>query len=455
MTNEPSVSTQLISHVGQFRDAIWDPQVLRRTELCLLDSLGCFSAGLSLKHFAPSAAVASRLFGLNSDGSNFKAPLSPFVMAYLYGQAANALDYDDTLLIGHPGAPIIGAVLSVAAREHLSTDRVLRGIAAGYETEMILGASATPSRERAAHVRSVGVWDTVAAGIGVGVALGFEDWMLERIIGIAAAHSLLPYTAKWYERPVPALKNNLGWAAAGAVLSADLAVAGQTGVTNALEGDAGMWRMAGSDRWNLDRSLFEKPAVLRTGFKHFPVCWHLQESLKTLSGLLVSMAPDDEVVEIILAAPQDIEKFCQRDIFGSADIAFSLPASFSLLISRVEPGPQWDSLAGQTSHLRYRDLFHYERSEARTISLRTRNGVMLDGAVGVSDPLDRAASGLDEAGVLGKHERLTATMLRAETAAALATGNPSSAGGVPHGLYGTIDRMMVDVLRGQEKFSPH
>lgn len=450
MASESSVSTQLISHIGQFRDGAWMPTVRRRTELCLLDSLSCFSAGQSLKHFAPSVAVVSRLFGLNSNEPNSKPRLSPFVMAYLYGHAANALDYDDTLLIGHPGAPIIGAVLSVAAREHLSTDRLLRGIAAGYETEMILGASAAPSREQAALVRSVGVWDTVAASIGVGVALGFEDGMLERVIGVAVAHSMLPYTAKWYERPVPALKNNLGWAAAGAVLSADLAVAGQTGVTNALEGDAGMWRMAGSDRWNLDRSLFEKPAVLRTGFKHFPACWHLQEYLKTFSEMLVAIASDDEVVGIILTAPQEIERFCQRDIFGSADIAFSLPATFSLLISRVEPGPQWDSLDDQANLLRYRDVFRYERSEARTITLRTRNGLALNSAVGVSDFLDRAASGLDEAGVLAKHARLTDAGLRAGAAAALATGDAPSVGDVPHGLYGAIDRLMVNQHRQAE-----
>lgn len=102
VVNEPGVSTELIVQAGQFRNGAWDPAVLRRTELCLLDSLGCYSAGLSLKHCAPSLAIARGLLG-------------PFALAYVYGQAANALDCDDTLF-GHPGAPIVGAVLSVGAR---------------------------------------------------------------------------------------------------------------------------------------------------------------------------------------------------------------------------------------------------------------------------------------------------------------------------------------------------
>ncbi len=444
MANESKVSTQLISHLQTFRHDKWDAEVLRRTELCLLDSLACFSGGLSLKHVAPSVTAVQRLFGAGA-GTTPPSQLSPFIAAYLYGQAANALDYDDTLLIGHPGAPIIGAVLAVAARARLSTDQVLRGIAAGYQTEMVLNAAATPSRERAALVRSVGVWDAVAGSIGAGVALGFDDAMLERVIGVALVHSLLPYTAKWFDRPVPGTKNNMGWAAAGAVLSTELALAGQTGVTNPLDGEAGMWRMAGSDRWNLDWSMFEKPAVLRSGFKHVPGCWHLQVYLKTLEGLLASVAPDDDIVEIVLTGPPEIEKFCDRNIVHSADIAFSLPAGFSLLISQIEPGPEWYSEDSLANHLHYKDVFRYEQSEGRSLSLRTRKGQALNSAVGVGDVLDWAPWGLDEPGVVAKHDRLTDPELRAGAAAALA-----AVGGVPDRLYGAINGMMVNQYRNTE-----
>lgn len=429
MAAEPKISSQLISHIAQFRDDPWDSPVRRRTALCLLDSLACYSAGRSLKHFGPIATVASGLFGI----SEISTP-SAFATAYLYGAAANLLDYDDTLFFGHPGAAIIGAVLSVAARDNLSTDRLLRGIAAGYEAQWLLSAAAAPSPERGALVRSVGVWDTVAASIGISVALGLDDGMIERVLGVAVAHSLLPYTGKWYERPVPSLKNNLGWASAGAVLATDLAIAGKTGVTNALEGDTGMWRMAGSDRWNLDPSLFDKTAVLRVGFKRYPVCWHLQEYLKTLSDLLEMMAPGDEVIELVLSGPPAIERFCQLEVLSPTDIAFSLPAAFSLLISGVEPGALWAAFSEGDPVLRYRDIFRFELSDERALTLRTKGGSELKLEVTPSDHSDLAVGGLDEHGVIAKSQRLTAPELHTATLEALEDGE-SASGGNPDRIY--------------------
>ncbi|MBX3536758.1 MAG: MmgE/PrpD family protein [Chelatococcus sp.] len=417
--NEPTVMAELLNRIGMFLSADWDSTVRRRAELCLIDSITCFSAGLGLKHFKPSAVVASSLFG--NETATGAASLTPSTIhtAYLYGQAANALDYDDTLL-GHPGAPIIGAILAIGARENLSMDRLLQGIAVGYEAHWVLAAAATPSRERAAVVRSVGVWDTVAASIGAAVALGKGPEFLETLVGVAVSHSLLPYTGKWYERPVPALKNNLGWAAAGAVMSLDLVQAGQTGVSNALDGPAGMWRMAGSDQLDLTKTRKNLPAVSRVGFKHFPACWHLQEYLKALSLVLPELAEDEEILTITVAGPVDVEKFYQQEILASADVAFSLPATFSLLISNVEPGPRWDEVANDSPELRYTARFAFRLSEEKSIKLETTRGRVVMTDVAVSDPYDLADLGLDESGVVAKHERLTDPQTRSALASALA-----------------------------------
>lgn len=438
MTDTSNVSTQLVSHIRRFRDDAWNPLVLRRAELCLLDSLGCLSAARALKHFAPSVRVARRLFGSGAEATR----LAPFAMAYLYGQAANALDYDDTLL-GHPGAPIIGAVLAVGARENLPPDRILRGIAAGYEVHWLMAAAAAPSPERAVQVRSVGVWDTLAGSVGAGVALGLEDTEIARLMGVAVSHSLLPYTAKWYERPVPGMKNNLGWAAAGAVISLELALAGQSGVTNALEGDAGMWRMAGSDQWDFDRHLADTPALLRVGFKPFPVCWHMQEYLKTLSNMLTDLPEDDEMESIVLQGPKEIEKFCATGINGSADVAFSFPAAFSLLISRITPGPAWNSVRGEADALRFINAFRYQYSEERAVSLRTRSGLLLTSAVDKADSANPAPWGLDETGVLDKHRRLADSDLKIAAATFLESRILNSSNDAAQEFYRVIESAMV------------
>lgn len=438
--SEPDVMQKLLSRVQPFRDGSWDPAVRRRTELCLLDSLTCFSVGRSLLQFLPHAQVATTVFGLGA-GRGDIGP-SPFPAAYYYGQAANALDFDDTL-IGHPGAPIVAAVLAVAMRDRLSTDAVLRGIAAGYEAHWFLAGSSVASRERAHLVRSVGVWDTVAACIGAGVAQNLEDAGLETATGLAASHSLLPYTAKWYERPVPGVKNNLGWAAAGATLSLELATSGQTGVSNALEGVAGMWRMAGSDTWDTGKTAGERPAVLRVGFKQFPACWHLQLYLRAMSEMLDRLPAGDEIVELVVSGPGDVEKFCEPDIYSAADIAFSLPATLSLIISGVEPGPQWDAGGEDPSMLRYRDCFRWERGRSRSIRVQTRSGFEHRAEVDASDPFDPSAWGLDEEQVLAKHRRLADAALCEAVEVALGDSRSTSAANVPNTLYNVVARMML------------
>lgn len=437
MATEVVASARLISHLRQLGCSPWDASVLRRTRLCLLDSLACYCAGRALPHSLPGAQIAMGLFGAAQN----LALRSPFTTAYLYGQAANALDYDDTLF-GHPGAPIIATVLAVAARDSLSADRLLRGIAAGYEAHAILCAAAAPSREHAAQVRSVGNWDTVAAALGAGIALGLDDDVLERSVGVALAHSLVPYTAKWYERPVPAVKNNMGWIAAGAVLSLELARAGICGITRPLDGNSGMWRMVGSDRWSFEQQFSAKPAVLRTGFKQFPACWHLQEYLKAFSGLLDSLASGDDVKEIVVMGPPDVEKFCPPRLTGTADVAFSLPATFDLLMRGIEPGPRWDFYdAAGVVH-----AFRYERSQARSIQVQTRAGREVTVQVGHCDGADLAASGLDEAGLLAKYKRLVDPAVGAEALEAIGLDAPLDA--VPQRLYAALGALVSQVPSG-------
>src|SRR5690606_27475709 len=128
--------------------------------------------------------------------------------------------------------------------------------------------------------------------VAAAVTAGRTPGQLIAAVEIAATHSTLPYVAKWYERPVPTLKNNLGWSAAAAVLSHGLAEAGARGIPRPLDGPAGMWLMAGSDRWRWNDTLADaEPAIQKVGFKRYPACWHLQSYLKTTDDAL--RASDD------------------------------------------------------------------------------------------------------------------------------------------------------------------
>lgn len=436
MADNMSSTQRLVSHIGRFRDDPWDEMVLSRTKLCLLDSLGCYSAGISLPHFTQAAAAAHSSFIASGEDQQ----PSPFVTAYLYGQGANALDYDDTIH-GHPGSPIIGAVIALGAAKRVTLDRILRGIAAGYEVHWMLCEAAKPSAQQASFVRSIGVFDTIAATMGALVALDLDEEQLARAIGVALPHSILPYIAKWYERPVPAMKNNMGWIASGAVLSANLTIAGQTGITAPLDGATGMWRMAGSDSWALEEVPLNKPAVLRTGFKRYPACWHTQEHLKALSDLLNTLKAEDDVLGIVVSGPPDVEKFCETELLGAADIAFSLPALFGRIVARVEPGPLWDRLDFAKQGFEFR----YVRSDSSTLEVRTRSGQVKSVPVASHSPSDLAESGLSDTEVVEKFNRLADPELRAIILPMLERNHPLDVPDVVERLNRFIARSISEV----------
>lgn len=432
---EESAALRLIRHVLRFGDGAWDDAVLHRTRICLLDSLASFSGGIDLPHFKQSAAGMLR--SLSVDGK--KPGLSPFIMAYLYGQAVIAMDYDDSFY-GHPGGPIVATLLAIGANRNLTIDQLLRGIAAGYEAHGILCAASDPSPEHAALVRSVGNPDTVAAAIGASIALGYDAEKINQLIGVAVAHTLIPYTAKWYERPVPSMKNNVGWIAAGAVLAIHLAEEGQTGITEPLEGDKGFWRMIGSDRWALDDNLFkQKAAVMRTGFKRYPGCWWTQQYLKSFATLVNQLEPGDIVKEVRIVATPDIEKFCDETPVGSADVAFSLPAMFICQIEGIEPGPRW-ALSERKLAAPH---FVFRRSTSCEITLVTATDREISIPVDGNSIIDGAAYGLTDEEAIEKFRRLAGGELRRAGETSLLSGKVN--GGVPAQLYNAVGQKLLSL----------
>jgi len=188
-------------------------------------------------------------------------------------------------LAAHCQVPAQGTSAALAAAESgggTLTDAA-RGMVAGYEVHRTLSTAAHPSASHSAMVRGFTSWESVAAAAAAAVA---RSAPVDAAMRLAATHAPVPYLGKWYERPVPTVKNNLGWAAAIGVMSAELAEHGADGITDMLDGPSGFWRMAGSDRWEWATPAGDPAAIGRLGFKYFPACWHIQEQLGAVSGLL-------------------------------------------------------------------------------------------------------------------------------------------------------------------------
>lgn len=347
---------------------------LDRAAHAVLDHLTCALVGVRLPYAQPHFAALADLTSRGQQATCWDGTSRPaLVAAYLNAQAANALDFDDTL-IGHPGAPVIATALAVAEAEERTVGDLLRGVVAGYETHWVLARAALPTPARARRVRGVGVWDAVAAAVAAAVTTGRTAEQVVTAIELAATHSCLPYVAKWYERPVPTVKNNLGWSAAAAILTHELASAGARGIPQPLDGPAGMWLMAGSDRWEWDSTLADhEPAMQKVGFKRFPACWHLQSYL-TVIDAAVRQAGDTTGVDIEISGPAEVVKFVPTEVSGPAEVAFSLPTLTALLLLGVPPGPAWVQPDTIKRAGTFRDRVRFNQAPHRQVRLTSAAG---------------------------------------------------------------------------------
>lgn len=388
------------------------PAIRERLTTCLIDHFACVLAGSRAPHLLPSLSFVRKAGGREEAWGVTGLRLPAFLSAYINGQAANALDFDDTLL-GHPGAAVIPAVFAVVEATGGLMGSALNGILAGYETHWRVARAGLPSAARARHARGVANWDAVAAAVGVSVALAMPAAEIERAIGLAATHTVVPYVAKWYERPVPSVKNNLGWASAAGVVAATMAADGACGVPAAFDGPAGFWAMVGSDRWRWAGEGADAEAVMRVGFKHFPACWHTQGHLVATARLLAQLGVEGaEARSITLTGPVSIDRFADSHPAGSADVAFSLPVLVALLIENVPPGPAWsDPTVYESSRVRRRAASVRLGRGPRRVEIADSRGASHRSRAPYSTLANPAPFGLTGAGVREKFRRLVDDVL--------------------------------------------
>ncbi|MCH6163806.1 MmgE/PrpD family protein [Streptomyces marispadix] len=423
---------QLVERCHELASAPLPPEVVRRARHCVLDHLACALVGARLDHVRPNFLAMAPLAGQPEATTADGQMRSAFCAAYLNGESANALDYDDTL-VGHPGAPVVAAALAAAERAGATLDDLVKGVVVGYEAHWLLGRAAQPSSSRAGKVRAVGLFDAVAASLAAAAVTDASARRLGRVLGLAGTQSCVPYVAKWYERPVPSVKNNLGWSAASAVLAVDLADSGAVGLPDLLDGPAGFWLMAGSDRWRWDGTLAEttEPAVMRAGFKRFPACWHVQQYLVALQSVLRRADEGRSVRHIRIDGPLDLQKFAEPRISGPADVAFSIRTLSALLAGGVEPGPAWvrpdlvasaSAPAGQVS---------VSRTRHRAVTVTFDDARVQHRTVPRSDSARPHPFGLTESEVRAKFDRLVSPLLGADSARALRGSVIDSDGSLP------------------------
>lgn len=138
---------------------------------CLLDYLGVLLGGRKYVEIKCPALFSSA-----------------YNLLFSNGFAAHVLELDDGHRQGmiHLGASIISAVMIVAEKEKLSSDRTLTGIVMGYETAVRCARAIQPGHKvRGYHVS--GTCGTIGSALGIAFSCGYNKEQLKSTLSCAVS----------------------------------------------------------------------------------------------------------------------------------------------------------------------------------------------------------------------------------------------------------------------------
>jgi 2-methylcitrate dehydratase PrpD len=319
---------------------------------CLLDSLGCLLGGYEL----PIAGISDRFLG--DAGPSGDVPIigshsrtDPGTAAFIQACLINALDFDDIYRKGHPGATVVAAALSLAARANSSGADILEAIVVGYEVSGRVAMSLWHAHSRKT-VHGHGTWQVFGATATASKLLKLDARQSAHAIAIAAANAPVASVMKTVYGSKPTMaKNNFGAAALTGVHAALLAKNGFEGPLDIFEGETGFWRMAGADACDFERlkaDLGRIYEIREVVFKPHSCCRILQSSIQASLKAFAAAGvdpKDHDPDRLVITVPPIV---CEPPFNNPApaDIwaaQFSAPYAVAMALLGVEPGPDWFS----------------------------------------------------------------------------------------------------------------
>ena len=302
---------------------------------CILDWFGCALAGsrepLSqmLRDELAADGGACSLIGTPGRADPLKAAL-------INGAAGHALDFDDSsaVMLGHPSAPVLPAVVAAAEQDMRSGVDALAAYVVGVEVQSRIGmAIGAEHYAKGWHTTStVGVLGAAAA---VAWLLGLDAQQFGTAMGIAASGSSgLKANFGTMTKPLHA-----GQAAERGLLAARLASRGYTAGRDAVAGSQGLAQAAGSggldygriDEWG------DRWATTQALFKHHAACHCTHAGIEAMTSLLDNGVERDEVERVTLTVNPSILDMCgiPEPVTG-LEAKFSLRGTQALLVAGVD-----------------------------------------------------------------------------------------------------------------------
>lgn len=232
---------KLSEFISELKFDALDDKTIDYCKLLLADYLTASAAGKSVNSFF-NEAVSDVILGMEGteECHTFFCDRKIPVMnaAFLNAVYCHGADVDDGHrgLMGHPGAPVISAVLAMAEKQKKTGKDVILAIVAGYEVCIRLGIAVQPELvNRGFH--STGVVGAVAAAAACGKLLELSSEKMENAMALAMTQAgglLMVAESGQMSKPI-----NPARAAQSGVLAAMLAAKNVQGSKNSLGSQKG------------------------------------------------------------------------------------------------------------------------------------------------------------------------------------------------------------------------
>lgn len=312
-------TAQLAGHVTLTRYEDLSPQAVRAAKIFLLDTIGVGVAGGSAP-FADKILAAARGWGAADEvtvwGNTAKlpAPAAAFVNAYQIH--CQEFDCVHTAAVVHPMATVGAATMAAVERlsgqaRPVSGRELIVALAVAVDVATSLGiASNSPLKFfRPATAGIFGATASVARLHGFDVATLRDAW------GLALAQA--SGTMQAHIEGKPTLAVQIGFAARGAIVAADLAAAGIPGPSDMLQGPFGYLPLmeADHDVSEVQAALGKIWRIAEISHKVYPTGGAAQSGISAILQLQKQHGfTADDVAEIVIAAPPLVHRLVGRPI---------------------------------------------------------------------------------------------------------------------------------------------
>lgn len=352
--SSPRPTVALARFVAETPAAAIPAAVRHDAKRLLLDGLGCALGGYTLEAGRHAIAALGRWRGGPGSGATVISEglrLPAVHAAYLNARLGNLMDMDEVLLnIGHLSPAVHWSSLALAEEESLSGPDWLTAFTLGFEAGarvfLALGTIFEIQDGRAVPAHTTGFGHAVVGGAAAcGRLLNLTGERMIHALALGAMHTPAPLSHISVTNMSMA-KYQMDSAAAGAVLGAILAQAGQTGPDAILDGDGYAQAMARKrfDPKFLTDGLGETWLVGQTSIKPYPHCRHTHYALHLVRRIVgeANLSPADiENIHVRSFASFGVPPWNNHHPRNAFELQFSLPYGVALAALGVPPGPEW------------------------------------------------------------------------------------------------------------------